>query len=163
MTMSDRMVVMDQGRAMQVDTPMEIFEKPSHLFVGGFIGTPPMNRFDCSYTEKEGTPMLQSDIFSIPIEEVPVGVEEGSELIMGVRPQNLMVLKNRDSPECFEAEIYAVEPLGTETVVDLKIGDDRYKAVTGPKFDLTLDENVWVRVDKGYIHVFDRKTEQILL
>jgi len=163
MTMSDRMVVMDQGRAMQVDTPMEIFEKPSHLFVGGFIGTPPMNRFDCSYTEKEGTPMLQSDIFSIPIEEVPVGVEEGSELILGVRPQNLMVLKNRDSPECFKAEIYAVEPLGTETVVDLKIGDDRYKAVTGPKFDLTIDEDVWVRVDIGYIHVFDRKTEQILL
>ena len=163
MTMSDRMVVMDQGRAIQVDPPMEIFEKPSHLFVAGFIGTPPMNLFECSYTEKDGIPMLQSDIFSIPIEEAPVNVEAGSELILGVRPQNLMVLKKRDSPECFKAEIYAVEPLGTETVVDLKIGDDVYKAVAGPKFDLTIDENVWVRVDKGYIHVFDKKTEQVLL
>lgn len=163
MTMSDRMVVMDQGRAIQVDPPMEIFEKPSHLFVAGFIGTPPMNLFECSYTEKDGTPMLQSDIFSIPIEEAPVSVEAGSELILGVRPQNLMVLKKRDSPECFKAEIYAVEPLGTETVVNLKIGDDVYKAVTGAKFDLTIDENVWVRVDKGYIHVFDKKTEQVLV
>ena len=163
MTMSDRLAVMNAGRVLQIGSPIDIFNKPANIFVAGFIGTPPMNFFDCSYAIKEGEAYLQSDFLSLKIEKLPSEIEAGRELILGVRPQNITVSKRKRTQEDFKAEVYAIEPLGTETVIDFKIGDEIYKSVMGPKVNFSIGECVWISIDKNYIHLYDKKSDTLIL
>jgi len=167
MTMGDRTAVMNLGKVIQIGDPMGIFKKPANLFVAGFIGTPPMNFFDCSLKASDGRDFLDSGYFSLELDKELArmirGRMSGSELVVGVRPHDLKVGKDRLSRESFEAEVYAVEPLGTETVVDLKIGENIHKAIVPPSFGYGIGEKVWADIVKEGIHVFDKKTEAALV
>ena len=68
MTMGHRIAVMNAGKIQQVGTPLEVYDKPSNVFVAQFIGTPPMNFFDATVSDGQ----LNAAKFSIP---VPVGQE----------------------------------------------------------------------------------------
>ncbi len=82
-----------------------------------------------------------------------------SELVLGVRPQHLSISTSKMDGDSFAAEIFAVEPLGTETIVDIKLGDNVYKAVTSANFSSTIREKVWVQIDPNGMQIFDKKTE----
>ena len=67
MTMGDKIAVMNHGKIMQIGRPIEVFKKPANLFVAGFIGTPPMNFFDCSLETSNGEDMLNCGHFKIKL------------------------------------------------------------------------------------------------
>ncbi|RPJ22512.1 MAG: sn-glycerol-3-phosphate ABC transporter ATP-binding protein UgpC, partial [Desulfobacteraceae bacterium] len=54
MTMGDRLVVMNQGRIQQLDTPQNLYDRPMNRFVAGFIGSPPMNFIECRLATEDG-------------------------------------------------------------------------------------------------------------
>jgi len=166
MSMADRVAVMDRGRLMQVGEPLEVFERPATVFVGGFVGTPPMNLFDCTFIEKDNEGRLESTNISLelPPEVASLVKREATspECILGVRPQDIRIYHER-VPEAFHAEIYALEPLGTEVVVDLKIGDMIVKAVAPATFKARMADMMWFGIDKGRMHIFDKKTEKAIL
>ena len=58
MTMADRIVVMNDGQIMQVDTPKNLYANPNNLFVAGFIGTPQMNFIHAEI-------LIQPDFFTV--------------------------------------------------------------------------------------------------
>ena len=55
---------MKDGEVQQVDTPKEVYENPSNLFVAGFIGSPAMNFFDCAVTQENGDLFARSQEFN---------------------------------------------------------------------------------------------------
>jgi len=163
MTMASRIAVMDSGRLLQVARPLDIFRKPANMFVAGFIGTPPMNFFATDLVTKDGRSFLQSEHFSIPIDsKLSEGIKaKTSELMLGVRPDDLTIFKEeKRSPGCFRAEVYAVEQLGRQTILDLSIGNDIYKGIVPPDFECAIGDNVSVEIDASKIHLFNRKTEE---
>lgn len=166
MTMADRVAIIDLGKVQQVGSPLETYLKPLSIFVGGFIGTPPMNFFDCSLKMNDGEGRLETAMFSLPIgADVVRTLKEratGSELALGVRPEDISVYRERPF-ESIEVEVYALEPLGKEIVVDLKLGDEIVKAVTDPTFPGRMGDKVWMTINKERMHVFDRKTEKCVL
>ena len=175
MTMADRVGVLSQGKLVQVDEPLEIYEHPADLFVAGFIGSPPMNFFDCSYKEKDGKKYLQTADFALGIPEgIAQTIRERStelELILGIRPQEISVCREQ-VPDCIEAEVYAVEPLGSETILDLKVGGELAKAITERKvvkaitdatFRTKIGDKVFMSIDKDRIHVFEKKTQKCIV
>ncbi|MDR3521594.1 MAG: sn-glycerol-3-phosphate ABC transporter ATP-binding protein UgpC [Acidocella sp.] len=91
MTMADRLIVMEAGRASQIATPMEIFEKPANLFVAQFIGSPAMN-------------ILQ------PAEAAFANIPANA--VIGIRPEHVALDDNG-----LELLIDLVEPLGAETLI----------------------------------------------
>ncbi len=162
MTMGDRIAVMEAGRVMQVADPMEVFRRPANLFVAGFIGTPPMNFFEASLVMNEGNVILDCGDFKLDLDEKYYEIlrrtVHGGELVLGVRPHNLEIYRERPGKASFEAEVFAVEPLGTETVVDVKVGDNIYKIVTGPGFTARIADKVYVVINTENIHLFDKKS-----
>src|SRR3989449_7982604 len=66
MTMGDRIVVMKDGLVQQVDTPLNLYDRPANLFVAGFIGSPAMNFIDSALADAGG--MLLIDAGSFPLE-----------------------------------------------------------------------------------------------
>ena len=167
MTMADKIAIMDRGVLQQLGDADEIFNHPSNLFVAGFIGSPPMNFVDCTITEKDGLYFLDAGIFTIPIsDDVSKIIKEkatSSELILGVRPEDAYIEKKRTPSNLIEAEVYVTEPLGSEVIIDLKVGNNLIKARTTPDFVISMGEKVWIGFNEEKIHLFDKKTEKAII
>jgi len=94
MTLADRIAIMKDGVIQQFDTPQQIYENPSNLFVAGFIGSPSMNFIPCRITRQNQRlgvifKSATSASFFLPVDEL--GLELGSwidrEVILGIRPE----------------------------------------------------------------------------
>jgi len=162
MTMGDRIAVMDAGRIMQVGEPLEVFRKPANLFVAGFIGTPPMNFFEGSLVIEGDKVKLDCGNFKLELDEKYSDIirktSHDSELVLGIRPHDLEIYKEKPVKSHFEAEVFAVEPVGTETIVNVKVGDNVYKIITSPDFTARIAEKVYVDIDVDKIHLFEKKS-----
>lgn len=164
MAMADTIAVMYQGKIRQMGTSSELYDHPADLFVAGFIGSPAMNFMDCSFEEAKG--FLVSDTFALEIpkqliKEVKKNAT-GSELILGVRPQDITV-NEEEVPNSIASEVYAIEPLGHETIFDLKLGDKVVKACTHPTYTINLGQKVWMKFDMDRMHLIDKKTEKAII
>jgi multiple sugar transport system ATP-binding protein len=168
MTMADRIAIMNQGILQQLATPEEAYNNPQNLFVAGFIGSPPMNFIDVNFSEKNGKCFIDATTFELQIPDVVGDVikqkARGSELILGVRPEDILVRRKPFSGVNIEAEVYVVEPLGSEILLNLKVGENFVNAKVPQGFMAktnTIDK-VWISFDVSKIHIFDKKTEKAI-
>jgi len=162
MTMADRIAIMCDGKVRQVGNASELFDQPADLFVAGFIGSPSMNFLHCTL-EKDN--FLVSDTFTL---EIPKDLAKeikkyatSSELILGVRPGDILLYEKEES-NSIGAEIYAIEPLGSETIVDLTLGDELVKVVAPPKYRAMPGGKIWMTFNMDTIHILDKKTEKVI-
>jgi multiple sugar transport system ATP-binding protein len=93
LTIGDKIAVMQDGVVQQVDTPHDVYHRPANLFVGTFIGLPPINRFTCTLQRKGGTPALISNHFSLPLPDGIAGQLDGASgpITLGVRPEFMAI------------------------------------------------------------------------
>ncbi len=113
MTLADRLIVLNDGYAEQIDTPLNIYEKPASEFVAGFIGSPPMNFF--TGTISGNGKQLELDTGSImQIGDYPVENSHGRNVRIGVRAEKFAPC-NKDEAELV-LNVAAVETLGSETL-----------------------------------------------
>lgn len=160
MSMADKIAVMYGGIIQQNDTPSNVYNRPANLFVAGFIGSPSMNFVECSLREDRKVLMLAGDIpLGIPLEaglrfrDVPTN----KPLVLGVRPEDILL--RTDAPPDFEqVEVYFVEPLGAETIVDLRLGEHLLKVRVAPTFQAHIGQRLTMRIDLARSHLFDAET-----
>jgi sn-glycerol 3-phosphate transport system ATP-binding protein len=111
MTLGDRLVVMHQGRAAQVASPMEVWGQPADTYVAGFIGSPAMNFLSASLAEGGRAAALKAGPV-LPFADGPRGGAEGAPLTIGIRPEHVAV-----TGDGLPLSVELVEPLGSETVI----------------------------------------------
>ncbi|WP_259745417.1 TOBE domain-containing protein, partial [Pseudomonas protegens] len=118
-TFADKIAVMYGGQIVQFGTPRELFERPSHTFVGYFIGSPGMNlievRAEAGGVGFAGTHLPLSEVLQRRIAET-----DYSSLKIGIRPEFVHVW---DEPyeDGLQAEVVHVEDLGTYKIMTLKL------------------------------------------
>lgn len=100
MTLADRMIVMNDGRAEQIGTPMEAYEHPATQFVGGFIGSPAMNFVPAS--------SLGTD-------------HPDNAVTLGIRPEHAFVSNHQDA--LLTGTLAWTEALGAETLLHIRLND----------------------------------------
>jgi multiple sugar transport system ATP-binding protein len=163
MTMADKVMVMNHSKISQIGEPLEVFHKPANLFVAGFMGTPPMNFFNCSLKGTDGHHTITNEYFSISVPEdlakLIAQKSPGGDLVLGVRPQDMGPVGSKTGDGVFDTEVYAVEPLGTETIVDVKLGEMIYKFVGPAIFTSKMGDKIRVQINSANMHIFDKKTE----
>src|SRR4029450_4260162 len=92
MTMGERICIMNEGRIVQVGSPLEVYRNPVNLFVAGFLATPPMNLLQARISMSGSRPMLQCGRLSLPIpsayapDSMP---SEGTPVVLGIRPEDI--------------------------------------------------------------------------
>jgi len=165
--MADKIAIMNKGKLQQVGSPHEIFNHPVDLFVATFMGSPPMNLLECTLTEKNESYFLDAGTFALPVsEDMSTLIKEratSSELILGVRPEDIILGKKKSPDRPIEAEVYVIEPLWSEVIIDLKVGDNLVKVKTVLDFAVNMDEKVWIGFNNEKIYLFDKKTERIII
>jgi multiple sugar transport system ATP-binding protein len=173
MTMGTRIVVMKDGYVQQIDSPQMLYDSPNNVFVGGFIGTPPMNFFDKVFLQKDGSDLyavVEDTKLKVPAERVKLIKEGyvGKEVIMGVRPENIYDEQkklDKMSDSVIEAKVEVVELMGSETYLYLKVGnkENNITARVEPKSPSRTGDSIKVAFDMSTIHFFDAETEVSLM
>ena len=120
MTLGSRIAVMLDGTVQQVARPLELFNEPANMFVGGFIGSPPMNFVRGVIRRDNGMSFLSMD--GVVACEAPSALDAyaGRDVVLGVRPEHLRPVALQEGQ--FEATLTRVEPLGSELILYLDAG-----------------------------------------
>ncbi|MFI9340091.1 ABC transporter ATP-binding protein [Streptomyces sp. NPDC052773] len=152
LSLADRIAVMKDGVIQQLGTPYEIYDHPATVFVADFVGEPAINLLPATATA-DGRAARLADALELPL---PVRVEGGRELVVGVRPEDLSLTGADGLP----ARVLAHEPLLESGLATLTLaGVDRPVTVlTGPDVRLAHDERVRLTADPRLTHVFDAET-----
>ena len=166
MTMSDKVAIMYKGRLQQLASPIEVYNKPKNTFVASFIGSPAMNLIDCSLIRKENKAFLDAgDLFLELTDSLNKILKEkvsGSELILGIRCEDIKVSLIQDKLSK-KAGIYVLEPLGSEIIATLKIGDNQVSAIAPCSFKGEIGQDVFITINTEKIHIFDKKTGEAII
>jgi len=169
LSMADRVVVMNSGRIQQIGSPIELYEKPSNLFVAGFIGEPPMNFIECTLDREGDKFFLRSAFFGFELDKelgskILKESKNPQKLIMGVRPGD-MTLGKSEGPHSYtlQGQIFSIEPHGESSVVVLNLEKDTQVYVEAPGLpDAAEGEVTWVSFPKDKLHLFDGETEKAI-
>jgi multiple sugar transport system ATP-binding protein len=163
MTLGDRVVVMKDGVVQQVGEPLELYNQPANKFVAGFIGSPAMNFAAVTVTEANGSLIAENSglRFKLPDETAQrLRGHIGHEVTLGVRPEDLTVASAADLDQpCFDAVIEVVEQLGSEILLDMKVGEGVMVACVEPTLRVKVRDKLRVAMRPSRLHVFDAKTE----
>ncbi len=137
MTLGDRIVVMNKGHVMQIDTPLKLYEKPQNRFVAGFIGNPAMNFVNGTVETGAGSSRFIADGGDWTI-NLPTHVAEGlakaagKAITMGIRPEDVSVVAPEDIAQAVvTARLDLVESLGNETFIYARAGTHDLTARVG--------------------------------
>jgi len=166
MTMADKIAVMNQGALQKYDTPENIYNHPNNLFVAGFIGSPSMNFLKCTLREMDDKLSLDSGEFQLDVtefREIVLKEVESKEVILGIRPEHISVGPSPSGTYAFQGEVYVVEPLGDQTILDFKIGDNIVKAIVSPHFKADVGDKLWLSFSKDRFHIIDKRTEKVVI
>jgi len=160
MTMADRIVVMRDGRILQVGAPMQLYERPADVFTARFIGSPAMNILPGRIRSDDGEIALAHGGESI---KFPGAGLQPSEILVGVRPQELRVLNDDEAEDVvLRGTAAVIEPLGPETFVHVELGDGLVLASAPAKQPPAIGGVVRIGAPAGALRLFDAATEKAL-
>jgi multiple sugar transport system ATP-binding protein len=159
MTMGDRIVVMKDGIINQVDTPMNLYNKPTNNFVAGFIGSPAMNFIEVNLISEDTIGSKDGKLkFNLTLEQKN-NLKDYliKEIIIGIRPEDIRL--ENDLKNSFELEVLidVIEPMGNETFIYFEIEKNPFIARVKPLKDLRFGEKINLYIDPMNIYFFDKK------
>ena len=178
MSMADRIAILEAGRIQQLGTPSDIYNHPANLFVAGFIGNPSMNCIPCDISSTNGELHLKlandtGNDNSVAIQDTRIAKAlndnaSNRDTIFGAHAEDVIV-SHQAIPNAFQVEVYSVEPLGAETIVELTLGTDAagahtiLKACTAPNFEAEIGQHLYVSFVPERMYFFDKTTGNAIL
>jgi multiple sugar transport system ATP-binding protein len=163
MTLADRIVLLNAGRIEQVGTPQEIYERPSSLFVAGFIGTPAMNLLPMTVGKSRDGWKLSGVNCTLNVSADRFGLEDGQKIVLGVRPADLSKSAAASEKNVLSGTSDMVEFHGDQILVSFPMGESRISAFVPARQRPKEAEPAAFKVDESVMHVFDAGTGRSLL
>lgn len=171
MTLGTRIVVMRDGIIQQVDSPQNIYEHPTNLFVAGFIGSPQMNFIDSKLEEKDGKLFVTfgDDTVEVPADKAALLKEKGyvgKEVILGIRPEHLTTKAEyieAHPNSVIEADVEVTELMGAESYIYLTKGKSNLTSRVNGSTTLKAGDKAKMALFTDKLHIFDKETELTVL
>ena len=163
MTMGDRIAVMNAGILQQLDTPENLHERPTNLFVAGFIGSPSMNFFPAKIVGSGTGAVADAGFFRAPVKG-QASEATGREVILGIRPEDIDDLANaqQNGHLPVETKVEVVEFLGNELQLQLSADGQTFVARVSTNTQTRPGSTLRVGFNLKKLHVFDKSTEAAL-
>jgi sn-glycerol 3-phosphate transport system ATP-binding protein len=161
MTLGDRLLVMNEGVAEQIGTPLEVYRNPASQFVAGFIGSPAMNFLpgrvleDGSAVEVAGGQRLAT---------ARANGHAGRPVTVGIRPEHLEPAEPADNAGRLILTTELVEALGADTVVHGSIPDHKAPILARlpGSAQVAMGDTIALAVSREGLHLFDAETARAL-
>ncbi|MFC5527680.1 ABC transporter ATP-binding protein [Rhodanobacter ginsengisoli] len=156
MTLGQRIVVLDGGVIQQIDTPMNLYQRPANLFVAGFVGSPAMNLLRGTLRHRDGWVLdtAQGDVAlgaSAPAADWSAWCDR--EVVLGIRPEDLQPLDGGTA--AFHAQLEVLEPVGNEIFLNLRFGIQTLVSRVPPQVLPEPGSRVALGLVAARLHLFD--------
>ena len=161
MTMGDRVGVLKDGVLQQCDAPATLYDRPTNVFVAGFIGSPAMNVVTGAAVD--GGVQLGSSLLPVPRDQLARASASTGRVTVGFRPESIdLVAPGQGVPVL----VQVVEQLGSDAFLYTRLAgtDDQLPVAdivvrTGPRDPVRPGQMLWLGVRPGALHVCDPATE----
>ena len=159
MTMGDKIVILKDGEVLQIGEPMELYNQPQNKFVAGFIGSPSMN-FITGRIEMTNKIYFLLDGLNAKIKldqpyDNALNNFRDKKVIMGIRPENLQLIKAKSATEEIPVKLEIAEPTGNETLLYFTLQNSQMIARGNPNQSYKVGDIYTLQIDKTKIHCFD--------
>jgi len=148
MGLADRIAVMHKGVIEQIDEPTRIYSKPSSLFVGGFVGSPPMNFLNL--VASGGS--LSCEGFSMPL-------AHDGPVLLGFRGEDVSLV---EASRGVAFAVKVIEPMGSHLLVTGVVNGERIRVVAPPQADIARGMTIGLQLDAARVVVMDTQTGKAL-
>jgi multiple sugar transport system ATP-binding protein len=166
MTMGDKIVIMKDGIINQIDTPLNLYNKPTNKFVAGFIGSPSMNFIEGKLSNN-GKLHFASSRGSFGF-DIKLDLNESltkyvnHEMIIGIRPESILLEASNHKSVPVDVKIDIVEPMGNETFIYFQLDEVQFISRVRSSENLMHGEVIKMFFDPGEIYFFDIQTGNVI-
>jgi len=144
LTFAEQVVVMHDGMVVQIGTPVELFEKPKHTFVGHFIGSPGMNVLPCKI--ENGEPSFHGH--KINVSDPVVVPEDAKKIELGIRPEFVSF-----APDGLPVEVIKIDDVGRHRIVETHCQGHSIKLIVAEGVSIP-SKDPKVKFETQYTHVY---------
>ena len=165
LTLADRIVVMRDGVVQQLGTPDDIYERPQNTFVASFLGNPPINYLPGVIERGNGALRFRCGGFatSLPTRLAAQLPETSSEVLLGIRPEDVIAAAPAAGDGVIAGEVGAILPIGSDQYLEIRVeGVDCFFRVD-KKAQYRPGDPALLTLDPGRLHLFDKTTGRSLL
>jgi multiple sugar transport system ATP-binding protein len=169
MTMASRIAVMKDGILQQIDTPQNLYDYPTNVFVGGFIGSPAMNFFNAHLDRSNGDLVINAEAFhlTVPSDKADEYQDHvGKDVIFGIRPEDIHdpdFTPPGITPAKVEAKISVKEPMGNELILYMQKDDVSFVGRVDPRTSAKVNEGKQVVLNMENMHLFEAEGDQVAI
>ncbi len=167
MTLGNRIAVLNKGQLMQIDTPMNLYNKPNNKFVAGFIGSPTMNFIKGIIKYENGYYFMHSfsDCKIFLGEEISDALKNfnNKPIEIGIRPEDIFICENENDKRDCTLKIIAFENMGNEQLVYFSLADQTIIARRSSKNDADIATEKGIAFSKNKIIYFDENNGNIII
>ncbi|QDY68465.1 ABC transporter ATP-binding protein [Qingshengfaniella alkalisoli] len=162
LTLADRIAVMRGGIVQQLDDPTTIYNKPTNLFVAGFIGSPAMSFLDGKIEEKDGQKIFIANGIDVAMDGYDgyVPNADGRDMILGVRPEHVGL--HEDPSTGIQGVVDIDEPMGSDSLIWITVGNQRLSVRTAAGLGFKPGQPVGITFDITKASLFDKDGGQRL-
>ena len=153
MSLGDRIAVMQGGRIAQIGPPVEVYDRPRERFVGGFLGTPPMNFLPATVHRSNGTVSLRVGDQELAGPAHVAGFADRPVLV-GVRAENIEV-ETADGEGRLRARVEVVEPTGATLLLTVRLAEHELKVQAAAGFRVAPGDDIWLSCAPQRLRFFD--------
>ncbi len=169
LSLGDRIAVMKDGAIIQSDTPLKVYDEPATVFVGGFIGNPPMNFLKGTLQMADGQVVVSIGGQFLRSAQgqalaAPPGFQArlGNTVLLGIRAENIQA-RTEPVPGALPARVLVVEPLGSHLLLTLvlersegvQVDSESLKVTTGADFAVEPQPPLWLLLEPAKIRWMD--------
>ena len=165
LTMSTKISIFREGIIVQCAPPLEVYNNPANLYVADFIGNPRINFVPVTATVSGGEMKAKGTIgeMTFPKSDMTEDAPGGTfEAVLGIRPEQVIIHRERTSPSDIEAKVYTGMPAGSETLVTVQAGDVSMMVKELGITHYDIDETVYLSIDPKKVNVYDKESQKLI-
>ena len=158
LTLADRIAVMKDGIIQQLDTPLNVYNKPANEFVGSFLGSPAMNKVEGQLVAEGDRLFFAAGAFRLDVSAYPFAeqVQNGRKVVLGLRPEHILPAKG--DAQSIEGNVSLIEPMGSSILAWSTFGGVSLSHLVGQDDGCEADKAFPVTIDIQKASFFDIET-----
>jgi ABC-type sugar transport system ATPase subunit len=159
MTLADEIALMKEGEIVQRDSPRVLYDHPSDVFGGWFLGNPGMNFFTIDVERRDGGGVLNSPLFSAPVQVT--GIANAQQVRLGIRPEKVRAFLHPNAQSVMGEVVRKSVVVGGQYLLVVKVGEQNFKVKVRPELGPQIQKDVWIELPLGDITVFGTEGQRL--
>jgi len=160
MTMADKVVLMNNGYAVQIGDPHELYDKPNSIFTATFLGSPNISLINGSIKiQNDKAHFFSDDNIEFTINNIS-SLKQNQKVILGILPRDFHISTNTND---FQVDVNIHEYTGAENIVYGQIGKNKVNMAFSRKEKFEKDDKIFVKYEIEKTHIFDATTQNVVV